>query len=422
MKRYALPIILVLAIAAPVAAEISTVLCPIEPPLVRRLQLQERWRIDAEDPETPLLGYFGPSQVLAHDGRVYLLDGQLSHILVYSDDGDFLDTIMREGDGPGEVRNPGAMFLCSDERIAVQHGYPSKLEFVDLDGTPRGRWRPQANAWFNRIQETPLGWLGIYSESRQSDDPGEFISVFHVALHDDEGQRTEEFHSETKKRQHAQGGATSEADDFIPWYTAVAIEDGQVVYAAARDEYRLEWRNLRGEVTRIVTRDFTAHQRTQDEFDKIKYSSYSIVNGDFKFADRKLSDRDPMIHTIVPQPDGSLRVGTSLFEKDLPDGMVCRYEVHEPTGELRERVEIYDPSGDYDVNYDVIALLNDGRAMVLRNLRPSIRTATDARLHPELQEKLPPIPDDRENVVFTPVMCDLVPYPGPSKSRSSEQE
>jgi len=415
MKHFFLMIYFVLATATQATAEIPTVHCPTEPPSVRRLQLQEQWRIDAEDPDAPLLSFFDQSQILVHDGRVYLLDRQLSHILVYSDDGEFLETIMREGDGPGEVRNPGVMFLCGDGRIAVQHGYPTKLEFVDLDGTPRGRWRLKSNAWVNRIRETPLGWFGVYSESRESDDPGIYTRVFHVALHDNEGGRTGEFYSESKKQDFMKGSTTSEADEYNPWYTAIPIGDGQIVYAVARDEYRLEWRNLEGDITRVVSRDFTAHQRTQAELDKIKYSNYTIANDELMFADRKLCDRDPMIHTLEPQPDGSLRVRTSLFEKDMPDGMVCRYEVHEPNGELRERVEIYDPTGDYDVNYDVIAILDDGRAMVLRNLRPAFRAATDARLHPDLLEKLPPIPDGRQDVAFTPVMCDLVSVSGKNK-------
>lgn len=422
MKYFAPIFYLALMTTATVTAETPTVHCPTEPPVVRRLQLEERWRIDSEDPDAPLLGYFDQSQILAHDDRVYLLDRQLCHILIYSDDGEFLGTIMNEGDGPGEVRNPGVMFLCADGRIAVQHGYPTRLEFVDLDGTPRGRWRLQANAWINRIQETPLGWFGVYSETKESDEPGAFISVFHAALHDDEGRRTEEFHREQKHRHHGQSGTTDEAEEHLPWYTAVAVGTGQVVFAPVRDEYRLEWRNLGGEVERIVTRDFTAHRRTQAELDELRYRSYSIVNGDLQFADRKLCPRDPMIRTLEPQPDGSLRVRTSRFEKDLPPGMVCRYEVHEPTGELRERVEIYDPSGDYDVSYDAIALLDDGRAMVLRNLRPAFRAATDARLHPDVREKLPTIPDDRDDVAFTPVMCDLVPCSEPGKPVISAPE
>jgi hypothetical protein len=102
--------------------------------------------------------------------------------------------------------------------------------------------------------------------------------------------------------------------------------------------------------------------------------------------------------------------------------MVCRFEVHASTGELLERVEIFDPTGDYDVAYDVVALLDDNRAMVLRNLRPAFRVATDAGLHPKQREKLPPIPDDRDDVSFTPIMCDLVPYGGISGTRAATPE
>jgi hypothetical protein len=409
--RYGICLIALLAI--PVMAEPPTIHCPAEPPTITRLQLQERWRIEPDAPDAPLMGFFGSNQVFAHDGRVYMLDSQLCQVQIYSEDGEYLDTIMGEGDGPGEVRDPGAMKLCSGERIGVRHGYPTMIEFVALDGTPVSRWRLQANAWANDFQESPLGWFLVYSASKPNDKPGIFTGVFHAAYHDDDGARTIDLFSEEKTRDHQDGGVTDEKDEFNPWHTAKATTDSLVVMAAARDDYRIEWRDAKGEVTRIVTRGFTAHRRTQAELDRIKYQSYSIVGDDIRFPNRRLCATDPMIHTLKPQPDRSLHVYTSLFEKDLPPNMLCRYEVHGPTGELLERVEIYDPTGDYDVDYDIIALLGEGKAMVLRNLRPAYRAAYDKRMHPEIQKKLPPIPDDRESVDFTPVYCDLGPYGSP---------
>lgn len=409
-------------VVAEAGTDIPVVRCPAEPPQVRRLQLREQWRIDAEDPATPLMGYFGQSQIIVHDGRVYMLDGQLCHILVYNDNGEYITTIIREGEGPGEVRNPGAMFLRSDGCIAVQHGYPTKMEFVDLDGVPRGRWHLRANAWINRIQETPQGWFGVYTESKQGDDPNVFISVFHAALLNDNGERTSDFYSAESRRFHQLGGKIDEAEEFNPWFKAVAVGNGEVVLAAARDKYRLEWRNLGGETTRIVTREFPAHYRTKAELNRLKYSSYSMVNGDLRFPDRKLCDYDPVIQSLELLPDGCLRVRTSLFEKDMPEGMVCRYEVHDATGGLRESVEIYDPTGKYDTVYDAVALLDDGRVMVLRNMRSAFRAATDARLHPKVREKLPPVPDDRDDVIFTPVMCETVPYSESTRPLVSESK
>lgn len=394
--------------AAAASAEPIQIRCPAEPPLVRRLNLQERWRIDSEDPDAPMLGFFWPSEVVVHAGRVYLLDQQLCRIHVYSDDGAYLTSFLREGEGPGEVRNPSALFLRADGTLAVQHGYPAKLEFLTLDGSPLGRWRLQANAMMYQIRETPRGWFGVYSESHEGKDPGELALVLHVAIHDSGGARVAEFHREESRLEFSRT-KSDEAEEYPPWYTAVAISDSEVVLAPVRDEYRIEWRNLRGETTRVVTREYAAHQRTREELEVLKYSDYTISPAGIVFADRKLCDHDPVIEKLEPLPDGSLRVRTSRFEKDLPPGMVCRFEVHAPTGELRERVEICDPSGDYDVDYDVIVLLDDGRAMVLRNQRPAGDAWRNARISPALREKLPPPPDEREDIAFTPIMCDLVP-------------
>ncbi len=393
-----------------VKAEIQKIQCPAEPPTVRRLQLQERWRIEADDPSAPVLGYFSPSQVMVHDEIVYMLDGQLCNVLVYSKNGEHLNTFMGEGDGPGEVRDPGQMFLTMDNYIAVQHGYPSKLEFVDLAGVPRGGWRLDANAWVMKFQETTQGWFAVYTASIRNNDPGVFSSGFHAALHDQDGQRTLEYFTEESKRNHQDNSSTKEIDEFKPWSSAIVLGHQEIVLSAMRNEYELHWFNIQGDLTRVVTREHPAHQRTKAELDEIRYRSYSIVNGDLKFKNQELCANDPVIISLNAQADGSLRVQTSLYEKDLAEGMVCRFEIHEPNGELRERVEIYDPTGDYDVAYDQIAILDHGQAIVLRNVRSAYRAAFDSRMHPKVQEKLPPIPDDREENEFTPVMCDLVPW------------
>lgn len=403
------------AAVAAASADVPVIECPAEPPAVRRLQLQEMWRIDPSDPDAPLLGITDPGKIVAHDGRLFLLDGQLCEALVYSDDGEFLGTVYRQGQGPGEIHDPHRMFLCSDGRLAVHYGYPTQLEFIDPDGTPRGRWRLGYNAWAMYVHETPAGWLGSYHQSMQNGQPGVFESVYHVALHDDEGERTRDLFTRKHESRHGETGATDEAEEYTGWGRVAITTTGEIVHAPARDEYRIEWRNLEGETVRIATRPCAAHERTREEMDRLKYSSYSVSNGDVQFKKKNLCAADPMIGSIDPLPDGAIRVRTSRFEKDLPEGMVCRYEVHGPDGRLRERVEIYDPTGDYDTDYDTIALLDDGRAIVLRNQRPASRAALDARMLPEVLAKMPPPPDDREDIALTPIVCRLVPYPEGSR-------
>ncbi len=410
MKHTLILITALTAIAGTTRSEPVHVTCPAEPPSVRRLQLKERWRVDVDSPEAPVWGYTYGNQVLSHAGRFYLLDAQLCNVHVFDRDGAYIGRIMGEGEGPGEIRSPGPMFVCRDGRLAVQFGFPSKLEFVDFEGNPVGRWRLQANAYAVRLQDTPYGWFGVYMESKQVDDPGVSLTELHVALHDAEGRRTEEFHSASRKK--AVGAAMDEEEEFVPWFTAVAVGDGGILYSSRRNEYRLEWRNRSGEVTRVATRPYRSHRRTPAELEVLKYRSYRVSNDDFSFTDMKLSPFDPVINAIDVLAGGGLRVRTSMYQKELPDGMVCRFEVHAATGELRERVEIWDPTGSFDSDYDVIALLENDCAVVLRNVTPASRAATDARLHPKVREKLPPVPDEREDIVFVPIVCDLVPYAG----------
>lgn len=253
---------------------LEEVSCDQEPPAVRQLMLQEAWRLDPEDDQAPLVGWIDARGVVASEGRVYMLDQQLCHVLVFdAATGDHLDTIMGQGDGPGEIRNPAGMFLLADGGLAVQHGYPSRLELVEGDGTPRRRWQIRVNTWLNRVQETPDGWFCVYTQSIPSDDPGVFSSQFHAALHDQDGERLFDFHVEPMSSIQARGGVEDEIEDHVGWYTAAFMPDGLVVHAPRRDEYRLEWHDRDGQLVRVVTREFKAHRRTEAELAEQKYRS-----------------------------------------------------------------------------------------------------------------------------------------------------
>ena len=75
---------------------------PEAPPLVETWKLREVWRLDCEEDETlPLMGVI--TQAVVDDkGHVLLLDSQLGHILEIAPDGEFLGTLSRQGQGPGE--------------------------------------------------------------------------------------------------------------------------------------------------------------------------------------------------------------------------------------------------------------------------------------------------------------------------------
>ena len=74
--------VLLLCAAIAAAAPVNIV-CPEEPPVVRRLELRERWRVDPDDPDAPLLSFSGDHQIFRRDGRLFMLDHMLCRVHVY---------------------------------------------------------------------------------------------------------------------------------------------------------------------------------------------------------------------------------------------------------------------------------------------------------------------------------------------------
>ena len=68
---------------------------------VETITLEELWRIGGDDEESVLIGLIAQALV-GDDETIYLLDGQLNQIEVFSADGEHQGTIGREGSGPGE--------------------------------------------------------------------------------------------------------------------------------------------------------------------------------------------------------------------------------------------------------------------------------------------------------------------------------
>ncbi|MBC8424555.1 hypothetical protein H8E07_10560 [bacterium] len=76
------------------------------------------------------------------DGSLYVLDHQLCHVVVISADGEHLRDITREGDGPGEPRQPMGLVILADDVLGVGMGFPAKLVTLKTDGTPIGTHYP----------------------------------------------------------------------------------------------------------------------------------------------------------------------------------------------------------------------------------------------------------------------------------------
>ena len=78
----------------------------------------EAWRVGGDDEEDIIFGVLS-SIAADSEGNSYLLDTQLSEVMVFSPDGEYIRSIGREGEGPGEFRRAGSLFFTTEGNVAV---------------------------------------------------------------------------------------------------------------------------------------------------------------------------------------------------------------------------------------------------------------------------------------------------------------
>jgi len=101
----------------------------------------DAWRVDSpgvriDSSSGAAADVFGSVSGLAvaHDGRIYIADGQANEIRVFTSDGKPLTRFGRQGEGPGEFRAVDGVAIFPDGRIAVRDPRIFRLSIFHADG------------------------------------------------------------------------------------------------------------------------------------------------------------------------------------------------------------------------------------------------------------------------------------------------
>lgn len=103
---------------------------------------------------------FGRIRSLAVDqrDRILAVDALVPALRVYGSDGSYVETWGREGEGPGEFRGPdGGMSVLSDGRVVVRDPGNARLLVFSADGEPLDTWPVITGQYINRVQFSLYG-------------------------------------------------------------------------------------------------------------------------------------------------------------------------------------------------------------------------------------------------------------------------
>jgi hypothetical protein len=378
MKRLPFMMMLLLPLAVPglaTAADVPRTIDADGPAQgVQPLALRELWRVGGDD-EDVLFGRITDLKIHP-DGSLYILDNQLCHVVVISATGEHLRDISRQGDGPGELRQPMGLVFLADDVLGVGMGFPGKLVTLGLDGTPLGTYYPVgAPAEGNLAIMISLQYLdGVLVASGGSVviAPGgdshtdRFLSVGDASC--------SAFHRilETSTPFDPTGRVYVETDEYYIDRSCALGSGGRIYAPMKRDAYEISEFDTAGHLVRVFGRRDNPRKRTSAEQGRV---SPLIDPGTPANTDWTISDHDECVTRIMVNPDDdTVWVLTPHGHEDQPAGILETWDVFAPDGEYLRQVPV--PLG-HEMNEGTCYLVGDGKMVVVRGTGSAFNARQD---------------------------------------------
>jgi hypothetical protein len=338
------------------------------------VQLQELWRVAAGEEEGFLLGRIRRA-ITDEEGQVYLLDQQLAQVHVFSPDGVYLHSLSREGEGPGESRNPMDLLFTPDGGIGLVQAFPARVVVVDREGDPlpaielRGAGAAGNGNRF-ALQVRNRGGTFAYSGRTFSMEPGGAKPRnLLVTCDPDGGERARIL--ETVTDDVVETRRWVEKDDYFPHRDRWEIGPrGRLFAAPERDRYAIHIYEPDGTQERIVEREYEARRRTDEE--KQDLGPHINVNGSDLEIEEVVEDRAPCIDRIHVTDSGELWVRHSWSEREQPAGVMQTLDVFDVDGNYDRRVALA-CAESYDYENDQLFRIDDERFILIKGFDPRVR-------------------------------------------------
>jgi hypothetical protein len=370
---------------------------PLEQPST--LEADEQWRFGGDDEEDFVFGVLGHIASDA-DGNVYMLDIQLDEVLVLSPDGEYLRTIGRSGEGPGEFRRPVGMFVTSAGNVAIVQRIPGRIVLLTPAGEPAGILTVPAaddgvQAFNGAARSGDQFVVATQRFSRREAGAEVIASLIRV---DAQGTQTAEYFEQRVTRNFAASEMDEkEVSGTMLWRVG---PEGAVFVSDDFDAYRFQVFRPEGSIDRVIEREYAHRARTADEMQRRAPRPWMRRRrgGHGAGMEIKASKTDRDILDMFPRNDGTCWVLSSRGAFDAPSESIAGFDVFNADGRFTGQVTLTG-QGDYDE--DVFYLIGD-RLFVVTGVRPALAALRGAAPEAEIEV-------DEEAEPMTVICYDLAP-------------
>ncbi len=312
---------------------------------VQTLQLEEMWRVGGDD-EDVLLGII--TRALLDDaGNIYLLDQQLSEVKVISPDGELLNVLGRQGEGPGEVNRPGDFLFMPDGTLGLVQIFPGKIVKLDMEGNPAGEFHPQtgeatAGGFLALVNCRSGGGNLVLSGIQISFDQATATQVrnFFVRSYGADETQTAEYLGKSITWDFRNNFKMRELDNDFIWWRMDVGPDGRLVVCEPRYDYALSVYGPDGALERVIHREYESWKRNQVVLDRYNAIMAAQAGQLPPGTETVVEEHEQDVEDLRVAADGSIWVLTSRDMFEPEPGFFATYDVFDPDGQFARRVRV----------------------------------------------------------------------------------
>jgi len=338
------------------------------------MQLTEQWRAGGPDDDENFFGQITRAEIDA-EGLLYVMDSQLCEVSVYDENGTRIKSLFREGEGPGEVRQPRDLVVFPDGTIGAVQEFPGKIIRVDSDGNPVSTLTP------NTGDSTAGGMTALISAEHRGGTfmatgllirPGERQGlqnrIMYLSTIDSEGLISKQLLSQTVTWDFA--NFMYDEEESLPsfWWLSAVGPEGKIYSVPDRNAYRINIYSADGTLERVVERDYKSLTRTADDrawMTALLGGALSNVPFEVNF---KIADTEPAIRWLnrglQVDNDGNIWILSTRGMREQPTGVMATLDVFDKAGRFDQQVQVMCPDGD--ASEDGIFLLGDDRLLLIK--------------------------------------------------------
>ena len=335
------------------------------------LNLEELWRAGGDDEDVLLGTILGVS--VGGDGNLYLLDAQLCQVHVFDAEGNYLKSLSRQGEGPGEFQRAESILFMPDSTIGVVEYFPGKVVRFDRDGVPAGTFIPGGDdpttGGFRSLRDLEYrGGILVGCGANMSDAGGSLKRTQYLSRFSTAGAEQTRYLEKISTPHFARAEFNEKEEYFIDRGAWAVGPDGGIYAAPERDDYRIYRYSPDGSLEQIIDRDYDPRKRTQAEKDQVLEGIVMIVNGERITPDAKIEDHDACVSQIEVLDDGSIWVLNGHGIHEQPEGILRTYDVFDSEGHFKRQVAV---ACEGDSRDDGLFFVGNDRVLLVRGMRSS---------------------------------------------------